>query len=375
MIKLTKKQLSRLAKMLKAVGNMNTLPDFNSNGSLARKYLDSDNIVLPGTSTLNGKNLEYIISGGADLVDVKPFLETVGEEKEWSMPGFKGPKYTYTPIAQTMFETASFHIVKPCNMKCKFCYATFDDTHVGPQISLANAMTVVAKLKGAGLQKITFAGGEPMLYKYINEIIRYSKKIGLTTSIITNGSLLTSEWLRVMRPYLDWVGLSVDSINTSTNEKIGRKALTQMPGSYYALVDAIQHHGYKLKINTVVNAYNWQEDMSSFIKFSKPERWKVFQALRVEGQNDKQFDEMRVGHVQYQAFLNTHRDFKALVPENNAAMTGSYLLIDPLGRLFENSEGKHTYSDPLQTKSVAECLKQINLDRAMFLERGGLYKW
>ena len=39
-------------------------------------------------------------------------------------------------------KTASFHIVKPCNMKCKFCYATFEDFKVGKQMDLSDAKKV-----------------------------------------------------------------------------------------------------------------------------------------------------------------------------------------------------------------------------------------
>lgn len=69
------------------------------------------------------------------------------------------------------FETASFHIVKPCNMKCKFCYATFEDMHVINQLPYEDACRILVKLKNAGMQKITFAGGEPLLYKHIKEVI------------------------------------------------------------------------------------------------------------------------------------------------------------------------------------------------------------
>ncbi len=270
------------------------------------------------------------------------------------------------------FETVSFHIVKPCNMKCKFCYATFDDMHV-QTMSKYDAFNIIGKLQRAGVQKITFAGGEPMLYKELDACIVYAKSLGMTTSIITNGSLITDEWLWDMRKKLDWIGLSVDSLNPATNELIGRKS--KHPVHYFTLIDAIKQYGYKLKINTVVNAYNKDEDFNEFITKFAPKRWKVFQALRVEGQNDTQFDEVKVTTKEYNNFIKRHALQSSLVPESNKAMTGSYLLVDPQGRLFENSAGKHTYSDSLIDNSFAHCAEQINLDRDMFLKRGGIYKW
>lgn len=272
-----------------------------------------------------------------------------------------------------IFETVSFHIVKPCNMKCKFCYATFDDMHVGSQMPYHDAVSVVSKLKDAGVEKITFAGGEPMLYKHLDSIVGYSKSIGMTTSIITNGSLITEDWLNKMIDKLDWIGISVDSLNDITNNLIGR--ITKMKVNYLDLCLKIKDRGFKLKINTVVNSFNWYADLNDFIEDAKPDRWKVFQALRVEGQNDTQFDEIKVSDYEFNTFLSNHKHQNSLVPENNEAMTGSYLLIDPLGRLFENSSGSHTYSDSLITNDIDTCLSQIKLNRDMFIKRGGIYEW
>lgn len=272
------------------------------------------------------------------------------------------------------FETASFHIVKPCNMKCKFCYATFDDQKSGAQMPSRFAKDILSKLRIAGLQKITFAGGEPLLYRYLDEVIMYAKSIGLVTGIITNGSLLTREWLRYMTPCLDWVGLSVDSIKYTTNFQIGRVAMDDM--SYYNIVDDINHYGYKLKINTVVNTYNKNESLEKFIGYAQPERWKILQALPVKGQNDKWIDSMSVSSDEFNLYVDRHSMFKnIIVPESNELMTGSYLLIDPRGCLFENSSGEHTYSRPLQFSNVDSCMKEINVNRETFLKRGGVYEW
>lgn len=257
-------------------------------------------------------------------------------------------------------------------MKCKFCYATFEDMHV-EMLPEKEAEIIILKLRNAGLKKITFAGGEPLLYRSLQNVIKFSKSLGLTTSIITNGSLLTYRWLGEMFPYLDWVGISIDSLDSHTQEKIGR--VSQKPVNYYQLIDEINSLGYRLKINTVVNAYNWREDMNDLIRYSKPDRWKVFQALRIEGQNDKQFDEIKVSDEQFLTFISRHSENACLVSESNELMTGSYLLIDPLGRLFENSEGRHTYSRMLQYNAIQDCLDDINLDRDMFIKRGGIYQW
>lgn len=211
-----------------------------------------------------------------------------------------------------------------------------------------------------------------MLYKQLSQAIGYAHTIGLTTSIITNGSLLTERFLDNHIGLLDWIGLSVDSLEMETNHQIGR--INMSGGDYMLLVDRMQERLFRLKINTVVNAYNKHENMQRFINYANPDRWKIFQALRVEGQNDIQFHKVSVTAPEFDAYVSRHQH-PNMVVEDNEAMTGSYLLIDPRGRLFENSKGFHTYSQPLYQSTLEECLAEISLDRKQFLKRGGIYDW
>lgn len=163
------------------------------------------------------------------------------------------------------------------------------------------------------------------------------------------------------------------TIVDETNKLIGRTYKNKV--NYLGLCLKIKERGFRLKINTVVNSFNWYGDLNDFIEDVKPDRWKVFQALRVEGQNEKQFNEIKVTDEQFASYINTHKHQKSMVVEDNEAMTGSYLLIDPQGRLFENSKGEHTYSSKLQDNDIETCLSEINLNREMFIKRGGIYNW
>ena len=65
-----------------------------------------------------------------------------------------------TPIA---IPSVNYHLWKPCNMKCGFCFATFQDIHrrILPKGHLGreDSLIVVERLARAGFQKINFAGG------------------------------------------------------------------------------------------------------------------------------------------------------------------------------------------------------------------------
>ena len=64
-----------------------------------------------------------------------------------------------------------------------------------------------------------------------------------------------------------------------------------------------------------------------------------------------------------------------LVPESNDLMTGSYVMVDPAGRFFDNVAGGHSYSRPIIEVGVEQALKDVSVDVEKFLSRNGLYDW
>lgn len=270
-------------------------------------------------------------------------------------------------------------------MRCKFCFAIFQDvTHsILPKGHLPKeqALEVVLQLAEIGFEKITFAGGEPTLCPWLPDLIKTAKQAGLTTMIVTNGSKLTDSFLQDNKQYLDWIAISVDSLKDETNFATGRaisdkKVLSS--DDYFSLVDKIKQHGYGLKINTVVTRYNFSENMSEFIRYAKPIRWKVLQVLPIIGQNDLKIDDLKISVEEFQFFLDTHADIydcTCIVPESNEQMRGSYAMVDPAGRFFDNTEGTHNYSKPILEIGARLAIQQVNYDFSKFVLRGGIYNW
>ncbi|WP_452226470.1 viperin family antiviral radical SAM protein [Lacinutrix cladophorae] len=276
----------------------------------------------------------------------------------------------------------NFHLWEPCNMRCKFCFATFQDVKqtILPKGHLPeqDAIKVVEQIAAAGFEKITFAGGEPLLCKWLPSLIKKAKQLGMTTMIVTNGSKLTDAFLKANNTYLDWIAVSVDSLKDENNIKIGRAVPGKKPlnkTDYYDLVNRIKKHGYGLKINTVVNKVNYKENLTEFIKHANPKRWKVLQVLPIAGQNDTKIDAFKITKTEYRHFLNTHKKVKTIVPESNDEIKGSYVMVDPAGRFFDNAKGTHNYSKPILEVGVEEAIKTMDYDLGKFLNRGGIYNW
>ena len=113
-------------------------------------------------------------------------------------------------------------------------------------------------------------------------------------------------------------------------------------------------------------------------QLARPLRWKVFKVLGISDQNGISYKDFDITEVEFSAFLerNTNSFTKdILVPENNGAMSASYLMVDPAGRFFDNSAGKHTYSEPICEVGVKRALMQTTFDYQRYLIRGGAYEW
>ncbi|HOP45325.1 MAG TPA: viperin family antiviral radical SAM protein, partial [Flavobacteriales bacterium] len=213
------------------------------------------------------------------------------------------------------------------------------------------------------------------------DLIGTAKEAGMTTMIVTNGSRLSDAYLATLCPHLDWIALSIDSLDEATNKAIGRAE----PGrgalateGYRELVDRVKAHGFRLKLNTVVNRLNRTEDLSAFIRYARPERWKLLQALPILGQNDAHIDSLTVTEAEFEAFVERHATLEAItriVPEINAQIRGSYVMVDPAGRFFDNAEGRHRYGLPILEVGVPAAIAQMSFKEERFLERGGLYSW
>lgn len=289
----------------------------------------------------------------------------------------------YTASAE--IPSVNFHLWKPCNMRCLFCFAAFDDdarSMPPPRyLDQSSATKIIRAIAAFGFRKINFAGGEPTLCPWIEELICSAHSLGMTTSIVTNGTGLTDVWLSKLRGKLDWVTLSIDSVNSATNAAIGR-SVNGRPisiSTYKELSSEILNAQCRLKLNTVVCSYNKKEVIAPFIVEMAPERWKVFQVLPVQGQNDRHIGSISVTREEFSHFQLKNSGVIdhgiEMVVEDNHHMTGSYIMIDPRGRFFDNVMGTHRYSSSILHDGVQSALSEIQADPARFMDRGGSYRF
>lgn len=89
-----------------------------------------------------------------------------------------------------------------------------------------------------------------------------------------------------------------------------------------------------MKFNTVVNKVNQSDDLTSVIVRLRPEKWKVLRMLPVVDGS------LAVSQQAFDDFVRRHAHLMAIRHvEDNQDMTESYLMVDPMGRFFQNAAG------------------------------------
>ncbi len=84
-----------------------------------------------------------------------------------------------------------------CNMYCEGCYRENDPTGHKPLEQVIQELEVIKKLRRT--DGVSIAGGEPLLYPQILELVRYVADQGWKPIIITNGTLLTPELIKDLK--------------------------------------------------------------------------------------------------------------------------------------------------------------------------------
>ena len=273
-------------------------------------------------------------------------------------------------------ESINYHITEKCNYRCKFCFARYKNCN--KELSLNDSLKLIGILAENGCKKINFAGGEPTLIKHLPELIKYSKDLGLFVSLISNGTGINRRFMKNCSGKLDLIGLSIDSLNNYIEARLGRTLKSKSKNySHVNLIKQkivlIKKFDTAIKINSIVNPLNWNENLSDFINLIKPLRWKVFEIHYLKGINDSFFREFTyLKPWQFKFFIDTHKQLNP-VQESSNMILDSYCMITPDGSFYQDTDHQHTYSDPILDIGIIEAFQQVNYLENKYQERDGGY--
>ncbi|MDP2924898.1 MAG: viperin family antiviral radical SAM protein [Nanoarchaeota archaeon] len=282
--------------------------------------------------------------------------------------------------------TVNLHITRKCNIRCDYCFAVYKKI---PDLSIESWIEILKKLREAKVKKINFSGGEPLVYRGLEKLLKLSRRLEFKTSIVTNGILLSDDWLRDNIENIDIMAVSLDTGNESIQQSLNRGSgnyVTQTKRRFQEIrywSKELNHPVY-LKINTMVNRLNKEDNPLSILLELNPDRVKFLQFCVMEGENDKFAKKLSISEKEFQNYVERVRPSLeksgiTVVSETEEMLWSSYLILDPQGRFCDKRHGKNKFGYSLAKNSLSDSLgslyspTDIELIRKKMVERKGLY--
>lgn len=151
---------------------------------------------------------------------------TLSDLQEWEQENNPDVKAN----VESRVQSITLNVTQICNLACTYCAAGGDGTYGQPQTKISVEKTLpqilffLGRMKAGDLFRITFLGGEPLLYpegiRVLAEyVIKECKDRNLKSafSIVTNGTLLNLKNVQMLNEIGCSVGISLDG-PASTND-------------------------------------------------------------------------------------------------------------------------------------------------------------
>lgn len=113
---------------------------------------------------------------------------------------------------------AYFYLTNACNLHCSHCYM-FSGKPSANELLESEWITLIDDFADFGGSAITFSGGEILAKRGWFRLVEHAHKKGISSTILTNGTLWTYEVIQKIAPFVAEVQISVDGPTEDINSR------------------------------------------------------------------------------------------------------------------------------------------------------------
>lgn len=157
-----------------------------------------------------------------------------------------------------------------CNYKCKYCFAEGEIDKKDRILDLENLKKVILISKEFGITNIKLTGGEPLLYPYLEDLLKYIREVGISyVDLTTNISLLNSKNINLLNKY-DVNALTLSLNTLDCNKFVFLSNFKGYKLVYKNLDSVMKKFNGKIRINCIIFDELFDEkDYDNIIDFCK----------------------------------------------------------------------------------------------------------
>lgn len=114
------------------------------------------------------------------------------------------------------------YLTNRCNLRCEHCYMYSGEIEF-EELTLNEWKEILLNFKKNDGTNVTFSGGEVTVYKGFEELLAFSKQIGLINTVLSNGTLWSEETISRCYKNIDEIQISLDGYDEESNSKVRGK--------------------------------------------------------------------------------------------------------------------------------------------------------
>ena len=171
-------------------------------------------------------------SGLAGKDDEAAVIAVIEHLEELGLLG-RGIEPVESPYSPPGLQLASVHLTQACNLRCRYCLYS-SGRPLPNELTTTEFYSLMDSLNALNVEQVMFIGGEPLMRADIFDIASYGKSLGLSISLLTNGTLIDRHASARIRKYFDGgVQVSLDGFQQENDRMRG-------DGTFEKVVEAIQ---------------------------------------------------------------------------------------------------------------------------------------
>ena len=158
------------------------------------------------------------LMNGATVAEIFQ-IENLREDLYFVLRQIEGRNFEYKILADDNNFSLRLYLTNACNLRCKHCFVYAANAYAD-ELSLTEIENLILTCNKHGAQKLILTGGEVLLRKDFEQILRYGKSLKMYVQVLTNGTLWDAAKVKTLSPYIDEIQISLDGFNENSNAKV-----------------------------------------------------------------------------------------------------------------------------------------------------------
>lgn len=177
-------------------------------------------------------------------------------------------KAVLTDTHQRQHNYLRISLTERCNLRCSYCMP-LEGVQLSPAKHLMNSNEIYSIAKvfvNLGVNKIRLTGGEPLVRKDFSRILERLSSLNVDLSITTNAVSIDRYLIQLKKAQVETINVSLDTLDAEKYQKI---TFRNYFNRVYQNILTLIAEGFKVKINAVLMRGINEDEILSFIKFTK----------------------------------------------------------------------------------------------------------